>query len=73
MIKKAGTGNTGGNGRAGAPSPNERSGIAKSLYTGFATVALVFAGLGGWAASAPIAGAVVTPGTVVVSSNVKPV
>ncbi len=50
-----------------------QSGITRSVAAGFATVVFVFAGIGGWAATAPIAGAVVTPGTVVVSSNIKPV
>ncbi|MCB1510151.1 MAG: HlyD family type I secretion periplasmic adaptor subunit [Hyphomicrobiaceae bacterium] len=40
---------------------------------GFITIAVVFGGLGGWAATSNIAGAVIGNGTVVVDSNVKKV
>ncbi len=73
MIERARARKTGGSRPTGATSAAGQSGVARSLIAGFATVGFVFAGLGGWAATAPIAGAVVTPGTVVVSSNVKPV
>lgn len=38
---------------------------------GFATLVLLIGGMGGWAATTDLAGAVLAPGTVVVASNVK--
>ena len=40
---------------------------------GFALAALLICGVGGWAATSQLAGAVIAPGTVVVESNVKKV
>lgn len=47
--------------------------IRMHLITGFATVFLLAGGLGGWAATTQLAGAVIGMGTVVVDSNVKKV
>jgi HlyD family secretion protein len=47
--------------------------IRAHLVTGVAAVALLALGVGGWAATTELAGAVVAPGTVVVDSNVKKV
>ena len=49
------------------------SGIKGYVIIGFAIVTLLVGGLGGWAATAELAGAVVAGGTVVVDSNVKKV
>ena len=47
--------------------------VRTQLMTGFATVLLLVGGLGGWAATSSLAGAVLAAGTVVVDSNVKKV
>ena len=47
--------------------------VRTQLMTGFATVLLLVGGLGGWAATSNLAGAVLAAGTVVVDSNVKKV
>ena len=47
--------------------------VRAQLMTGFATVLLLVGGLGGWAATSSLAGAVLAAGTVVVDSNVKKV
>jgi HlyD family secretion protein len=47
--------------------------IRKQLTIGFATVFLLAGGLGGWAATSNLAGAVLAAGTVVVDTNVKKV
>jgi len=54
---------------AGAPSTN----LSRYMMGGFLVVLTLFAGVGGWAATTEIAGAVIAPGTVVVDSNVKKV
>jgi HlyD family secretion protein len=41
------------------------------LHLGLLAIALLFIGLGGWAANAKLSGAVIAPGTVVVDSHVK--
>ena len=41
------------------------------MALGFATLILLIGGMGGWAATTDLAGAVLAPGTVVVASNVK--
>ncbi len=62
---------TASNDQAGpGPVPDD---IRKHLLIGAAAVVLLVGGLGGWAASSNLAGAVVAPGTVVVDSNVKKV
>lgn len=53
----------------GGPSTN----LSRYMMGGFLVVLALFAGVGGWAATAPLAGAVIAPGTVVVDSNVKKV
>ena len=47
--------------------------IARLNRVGFALVLLVFGGVGGWAATAQLAGAVIAPGLIVVESRVKKV
>jgi len=47
--------------------------IRRHLLLGVTFIAVLGAGVGGWAATTDIAGAVVTPGLVVVESNVKKV
>jgi HlyD family secretion protein len=47
--------------------------IRKHLIAGLAVVILLAGGLGGWGATAPISGALIAPGQVVVESNVKKV
>ena len=50
-----------------------RDDIGVQLAIGLLTIVLLVAGLGAWAGSANLAGAVIAPGTVVVDSNVKKV
>jgi HlyD family secretion protein len=45
--------------------------IRRQLFIGVGVVVLLFGGVGGWAATTEIAGAVIAPGVVVVESNVK--
>jgi HlyD family secretion protein len=47
--------------------------VAVHLFAGAAVVGFIVAGVGGWAATTQLAGAVASPGVVVVSSNVKKV
>ena len=47
--------------------------IRKHLIAGLAVVLLLAGGLGGWASTVPISGALIAPGQVVVDSNVKKV
>ncbi|WP_245261655.1 HlyD family type I secretion periplasmic adaptor subunit [Ancylobacter sp. FA202] len=58
--------------RGGSASPATRS-IRRNLAMGFGLVALLFGGLGGWAATTELAGAVVGQGTLVVEGRVKQV
>lgn len=51
-------------------SPSEPS-LRAHVVAALATVALLFVGFGGWAATAMLSGAVVAPGLVVVDSSVK--
>src|SRR5262245_43239246 len=48
-------------------------GIGGYLKAGFTAAILLVGGLGGWAASATLAGAILAQGTVVVDSNVRKV
>ena len=48
-----------------------RRSVDRHLLAGLATVLLVVGGVGGWAATTEISGAVIAPGAVVVGSNVK--
>ena len=45
--------------------------IRRHLVAAVATVALLFGGVGGWAATTKLAGAVIAPGMLVVDTNVK--
>ncbi|MCA6123293.1 HlyD family type I secretion periplasmic adaptor subunit [Bradyrhizobium sp. WSM 1704] len=47
--------------------------IRKHLIVGLAVVLVLGGGVGGWAATVPISGALIAPGSVVVDSNVKKV
>lgn len=47
--------------------------IRRHLIAGLAVVLLLAGGIGGWGATAPISGALIAPGQVVVESNVKKV
>lgn len=47
--------------------------VKRYVFAGFAIIAALFGGIGGWAAFTDMAGAVLAPGTVVVSGNVKKV
>ncbi len=53
-------------------SPSQRS-IRFHLIIGLAVVLILGGGLGGWAATAQLAGALIAPGSVVVDTNVKKV
>ena len=55
-----------------AKTPMQRS-IRRHLIVGLATVALLAGGVGGWAFTTEIAGAVIAPGFLVVDTNVKKV
>jgi HlyD family secretion protein len=50
-----------------------RSSIRRHLIVGLTVVVLLAGGLGGWASTAQISGALIAPGSVVVESNVKKV
>jgi len=50
-----------------------RVAIRRLNIMGFAALVLLVGGVGGWAATAQLAGAVIAPGTLVVESNVKKV
>lgn len=53
-------------------TPSQRS-IRRHLLAGLVVVLLLGGGIGGWASTAQISGALVAPGSVVVDSNVKKV
>ncbi len=55
------------------PEPNPRQMIRRLEITGYIIIALLFGGVGVWAATSHIAGAVIAPGTIVLQSNVKKV
>lgn len=61
--------------KAGAGAPQARldpgRDIRKAAIAGVATIALLFGTVGLWAATAPLAGAVIASGKVVVESNVR--
>ena len=84
MIAKAASSTateTGGNNNSGQPGqPNSGRPVRRvpddtrgHVIAGFATVILLTGGLGGWAATTSLSGAVIGAGTVVVDSNVKKV
>jgi HlyD family secretion protein len=58
---------------SGNEKPDARSSIRLHLIVGLAVVLVLAGGLGGWASTAEISGALIAPGSVVVDSNVKKV
>src|SRR5215207_3877508 len=54
-------------------TPDPRRSIRRHLVLGVALVVLLAGGVGGWAATTEIAGAVIAPGALVVESNIKKV
>ncbi len=56
-----------------AREEDPRRAIRKLNLTGLALIALLIGGVGGWATTSQLAGAVIAPGTVVVESNIKKV
>jgi HlyD family secretion protein len=56
-----------------APPEDPRRVIRRLNFTGIAIIVLLVGGVGGWATTAQLAGAVIAPGTIVVESNVKKV
>src|SRR3954467_224186 len=58
--------------RTGVQQQTVRS-VRRTLVGGAATACLLVFGLGGWAVTAELAGAVIAPGSLVVDSNVKKV
>jgi HlyD family secretion protein len=56
-----------------APETLSRRSIRRHLFIGLALLALIAGGVGGWAATTEISGAVIAPGILVVDSNVKKV
>ena len=61
----------------GGPKPSATKTVRQSirfhLRLGFAIVAVLVVGLGGWASTVLISGALIAPGQIVVESNVKKV
>src|SRR5579863_7205643 len=57
----------------GSEMKGVRLSIRQHLIAGLSVVALLAGGLGGWAATAQISGALIAPGSIVVESNVKKV
>jgi HlyD family secretion protein len=57
----------------GIETPGARGSIRLHLIIGLAVVVVLAGGLGGWASTAQISGALIAPGSVVVDSNVKKV
>ena len=55
------------------PLPDPQTSIRRHIIVGSAVTALLAVGLGGWASTAEIAGALIAPGSLVVDSNVKKV
>jgi HlyD family secretion protein len=55
-----------------APSPSRQS-IRRHVVAGLAVVLLLVGGLGGWASTTELSGALIAPGSIVVDSNVKKV
>ena len=56
-----------------SPDNDPRLAIRKLNLIGFAIIAIMLGGIGGWAATSQLSGAVIAPGTIVVESNVKKV
>jgi membrane fusion protein, type I secretion system len=57
----------------GSETRGVRLSIRQHLIAGLSVVALLAGGLGGWASTAQISGALIAPGSIVVESNVKKV
>jgi HlyD family secretion protein len=55
------------------PMPDTKTAIRRHLWAGLAILVVLCGGVGGWAASTEISGAVIAPGALVVDSNVKKV
>ena len=55
------------------PSRSAHSSIRWHIFVGVVVVVLLAGGLGGWASTAQISGALIAPGSIVVDSNVKKV
>jgi membrane fusion protein, type I secretion system len=55
------------------PAPNIRASIRRHIVIGVAVVAFLALGVGGWASTAQISGALIAQGSLVVDSNVKKV
>src|SRR6476659_5494421 len=58
---------------SGSEQRGARQSIRLHLVVGLAVVGILAGGLGGWASTAQISGALIAPGSVVVESNVKKV
>jgi HlyD family secretion protein len=56
-----------------APQTWAQKSIRRHLFIGLAIVALIAGGVGGWAATTEISGAIIASGSIVVDSNVKKV
>ena len=54
-------------------APSSRASIRRHVVAGSVFVAILALGLGGWASTAEISGALIAEGTIVVDSNVKKV
>ncbi len=54
------------------PSSTQRS-IRRNIFAGITVFALLVAGVGGWAGTTQLSGALIAPGSIVVDSNVKKV
>jgi len=59
--------------RLPSAEPGARGSIQLHLIIGLAVVVVLAGGLGGWASTAEISGALIAPGSIVVESNVKKV
>ena len=57
----------------GLDVPGSRKSIRLHLIVGLTVVTILTCGIGGWAATAQISGALIAPGSIVVDSNVKKV
>ena len=58
---------------SGNKANNTRTSIRMHLLLGLSVVVLLAVGLGGWASTAEISGALIAPGQIVVESSVKKV
>src|ERR1700693_3291186 len=57
----------------GGPLSISQASIRRHIWAGGVLIVALVVGLGGWASTAEISGALIAPGTVVVDSNVKKV